>query len=53
MSASTTRRDLMANAIVDCATALFDERGFSETSLQDIADALNEWERSPSSAKRT
>ena len=40
MSASTTRRDLMANAIVDCATALFDERGFSETSLQDIADEI-------------
>ena len=30
----------MANAIVDCATALFDERGFSETSLQDIADEI-------------
>jgi AcrR family transcriptional regulator len=30
----------MAKAIVDCATALFDERGFSETSLQDIADEI-------------
>jgi AcrR family transcriptional regulator len=40
MSASTTRRDLMSNAIVECATALFDERGFSETSLQDIADEI-------------
>ena len=40
MSASTTRRDLMSNAIVECATTLFDERGFSETSLQDIADEI-------------
>lgn len=40
MSTSTTRRDLMANAIVETATALFDERGFSETSLQDIADEI-------------
>jgi AcrR family transcriptional regulator len=30
----------MAKAIIDCATALFDERGFSETSLQDIADEI-------------
>jgi AcrR family transcriptional regulator len=40
VSTSTTRRDLMAKAIIDCATALFDERGFSETSLQDIADEI-------------
>jgi AcrR family transcriptional regulator len=37
---STTRRDLMAKAIVETATSLFDERGFSETSLQDIADEI-------------
>jgi AcrR family transcriptional regulator len=37
---STTRRDLVANRILDEAASLFAERGFSETSLQEVADAL-------------
>lgn len=38
--AASPRRDLMANAIMEAATTLFDERGYGETSLQDIADAI-------------
>ena len=37
---STTRRDLVEQEIMRHATALFAERGFAGTSLQDIADAL-------------
>jgi AcrR family transcriptional regulator len=37
---STTRHDLVANRILDEAASLFAERGFSETSLQEVADAL-------------
>jgi AcrR family transcriptional regulator len=37
---STARRDLVAGRILDEAASLFAERGFSETSLQEVADAL-------------
>jgi AcrR family transcriptional regulator len=37
---STARRELVSNRILDEAAALFAERGFSETSLQEVADAL-------------
>jgi AcrR family transcriptional regulator len=37
---STTRHDLVASRILDEAASLFAERGFSETSLQEVADAL-------------
>jgi AcrR family transcriptional regulator len=37
---STTRRDLVEQQIMQHATALFAERGFAGTSLQDIADAM-------------
>ncbi|WP_197377722.1 TetR/AcrR family transcriptional regulator [Mycolicibacterium baixiangningiae] len=37
--ASTVRRELVEQRIIEQATALFAERGFAATSLQDIADA--------------
>jgi len=37
---STTRRDLVSNQILERAAALFAERGFANTSLQEVADAL-------------
>lgn len=37
---SSTRRDLVEKQIMQHATALFAERGFAGTSLQDIADAM-------------
>jgi AcrR family transcriptional regulator len=39
-TASSTRRDLVEKQIMERATALFAERGFAGTSLQDIADAI-------------
>jgi len=37
---STTRRELVSQEILERAAALFAERGFSDTSLQDVAQAL-------------
>lgn len=37
---STVRRDLVSNQILERAAALFAERGFANTSLQEVADAL-------------
>jgi AcrR family transcriptional regulator len=37
---SGRRRDLVANEILESAAALFAERGFAATSLQEVADAL-------------
>jgi AcrR family transcriptional regulator len=39
-TASSTRRDLVEKQIMERATALFAERGFAGTSLQEIADAI-------------
>jgi AcrR family transcriptional regulator len=39
-AASSTRRDLVEKQIMQCAMALFADRGFAGTSLQDIADAM-------------
>ena len=38
--ASTTRRDLVVSEILEKASALFAERGFADTSLQDLAQAV-------------
>lgn len=37
---STTRRNHMADEILEKAASLFDERGYGNTPLQDIADAV-------------
>jgi AcrR family transcriptional regulator len=37
---STTRRDLISHQILEHAAALFAERGFSATSMRDVAEAL-------------
>jgi AcrR family transcriptional regulator len=39
-SNSGARRDLVSNEILESAAALFAERGFAATSLQEVADAL-------------
>jgi AcrR family transcriptional regulator len=39
-ASSSTRRDLVEKQIMQHATALFAEKGFAGTSLQDIADAM-------------
>lgn len=40
MARNGARRELMATELLDQAAALFAERGFSGTTLQDIADAM-------------
>lgn len=39
-TAGSTRRGLVEKQIMQCATALFAERGFAGTSLRDIAGAM-------------
>ncbi|TRW47649.1 TetR/AcrR family transcriptional regulator [Georgenia yuyongxinii] len=41
VSESHTRNALMAQTILDTATRLFDERGYTQTRMQDIAEAMD------------